>query len=87
MAKARMDGKLKGVNKMAKGKGGTGKLGRNKDKCKLYKSKFTKERNKISKLRKQLKGIPEDNLQRSILESRIRELEKIIDKRGIDNGK
>lgn len=69
---------------MPKKAGGTKKIGRNKEKCKQYKTNHTKEKNKIRKLRKQIKHLPENNLHRSILEKRIRELKRILKGEDID---
>lgn len=71
---------------MAKiGGGNTKKIGRNKEKCKRYRDRFTRERNKIKSLRKQIKVLPVSNLQRTILEKRLRELKKMVDKKVIEN--
>jgi len=61
-----------------RGKGGTAKYGRNADKCKAYKLNHTREKNKLKNLRRQIKRLPEGNMQRAILEKRVREIERIL---------
>lgn len=49
------------------GKGGTRKIGRNKDKCKAYKTARTREINRRGKLLKHLAEHPEDKVARKAL--------------------
>ncbi len=58
--------------------GGSGKIGRNKDKCAKYKITYRREHNKICKYHKMLKRL-QDNSDTAIdLKKKILELEKII---------
>ncbi len=61
------------------GSGGTGKIGRNRDKCAKYAGAHMRERNKIKKWKKLIKGLLSNNNTRIELEKRIKEIEmKII---------
>ena len=58
--------------------GGSGKIGRNKDKCAKYKITYRREHNKIRKYRRMLKRL-QDNSDTAIdLKKKIIELEKVI---------
>ena len=58
--------------------GGTKKMGRNKDKCALYRLKQHREKNKVRKWKKLIKDLPVENIMRIGLEKKIKELEKKI---------
>ena len=58
--------------------GGTRKIGRNKDTCAKYRLNQRREKNRISKWKKLIKNLPDDNAMRIELEKKIRKLEKII---------
>ena len=58
--------------------GGSRKIGRNRDKCAKYAGAHTREKNKIKKWNKLIKGLIPNNNTRKELEKRIRELEKVI---------
>ena len=58
--------------------GGSRKIGRNRDKCAKYSLKHIRERNKIRKWKKLIKGLPANNETCIELKKRIRELEKVI---------
>ena len=57
------------------GSGGGKKHGRNKIKCQLYKSKKTKEQNKIRKWQRMIKKLAPDNNMRKELERNIQRIE------------
>ncbi len=58
--------------------GGSGKIGRNKDKCAKYRLNQRREKNKISKWKKLIKNLPADNKMVIQLKNKIRALEKVI---------
>ena len=57
------------------GSGGSKKHGRNKVSCQLYKSKKTREQNKIKKWSKMIKKLSPDNNMRKELERNIQRIE------------
>ncbi|KKL82387.1 hypothetical protein LCGC14_1985240 [marine sediment metagenome] len=58
--------------------GGSGKIGRNKDKCAKYRLKQHREKNKIKRWKKSIKKLPDNNKTCIDLKNKIIELEKVI---------
>jgi hypothetical protein len=63
---------------MAKISGGAKKIGRNKDKCAKYKQGHRREKNKIRKWKKMLKGLLDNNETAIDLKNKIRKLEEEV---------
>ena len=61
---------------MAKISGGGRKIGRNKDKCAKYKQEHRREKNKIRKWKKLLKGLLDNNETAIELKNKIKKLEE-----------
>ena len=60
------------------GSGGTGKIGRNRDKCAKYAGAHIREKNKIRKYQKMLKKLQDNSDTARDLKNKIRELERVI---------
>lgn len=61
---------------MAKISGGGRKIGRNRDKCAKYRQEHRREKNKIRKWKKLLKGLLDNNETAIELKNKIRKLEE-----------
>ena len=63
---------------MVKVGGGSKKIGKNKDRCVIYKQEHRREKNKIKKWRKMLKKLLDNNETAIELKNKIKELERRI---------